>query len=99
MMTTSMAIEDPITEIDSIEGLIDTILSNPDEWAALIIGLVLGIVLIWKTDDLITATAGIIITIFGLFIFAPIEIFSEWHYWGFGVVILVTLLYEYGPEM
>lgn len=94
-----MADERPITEIDSIEGLIETILSKPDEWAALIIGLVLGIVLIWKTDDLITAVGGIIIAILGLVIVAPIDILAEWHYWGFGLVILVMLLYEYGPDM
>lgn len=77
-------------------AILDTILSSPDEWVSLVVGLVAAAIIIYGTDTAWMALAAVAVFVLALVPLFPVEVGQEWHYWG-AAMGLAVLLYELGP--
>lgn len=81
------------------DQLLDTFLSQPVEWASLGVGLLGALLIIWVTETRLGALLGVTFFILGLAVFLPLQILTEWHYWGGMLLLMLTLgAYRYGPS-
>lgn len=77
-------------------SLVDTILSSPDEWVSLGVGILAAAIIIYGTDTKWMALAAIAVFALAIVPLLPVPVGQEWHYWG-AAMILAALLYELGP--
>lgn len=84
---------------NSIPGALDTILSAPDEWIALFVGIVLAGILIYVTEKPAGFVLGAVILFSSVLPFLPLDVVHEFHYWPVApIVVFLLALYEWGPD-
>lgn len=84
---------------DALQLSFDTILSAPDEWLALVVGVGLAGVLIYVTETRWSYALGALVLFAGTLPFLPIAVVREWHYWpAVPVAVFLLGLYRWGPD-
>lgn len=77
----------------------DTLLSAPDEWVALMVGVGLAGVLIYVTETRWGYALAAVVVFAGTLPFLPLDVVREWHYWpAVPVAVFLLALYRWGPD-